>query len=63
MNSIGKFLTGFYPLTLLYSSDEVVKSLIDEYAAAEKMDYVNWGNDDEDMGYDPRQPPHYSSMQ
>lgn len=48
------------------SSDEVVKSLIDEYAAAEKMDYINWGNDDEDDGmggYDPRAPPNFSSMQ
>jgi len=45
------------------SSDEVVKSLIDEYAAAEKMDYVNWGNDDDDMQFDPRQPPNFSSMQ
>ncbi|CAI2367365.1 unnamed protein product [Moneuplotes crassus] len=45
------------------SSDEVVKSLIEEYAAAEKMDYINWGNDDDDMGYDPRAPPNFSSMQ
>jgi tubulin gamma len=45
------------------SSDEVVKNLIDEYAAAEKMDYINWGNDDDDMQFDPRQPPNFSSMQ
>jgi tubulin gamma len=45
------------------NSDEVVKSLIDEYEAAEKMDYINWGNDDEDMGFDPRAPPNYTSMQ
>ena len=44
------------------SSDEVVKGLIDEYAAAEKMDYINWGNDDDDMNFDPRQPPPFSGM-
>lgn len=45
------------------SSEEVVKSLIEEYAAAEKTDYVNWGNDEEDMDFDPRAPPNFSSMQ
>ena len=44
------------------SSDEVVKNLIDEYAAAEKADYINWGNDDDDMQFDPREPPNFSSM-
>jgi len=45
------------------SSDEVVKSLIDEYAAAEKPDYINWGNEDDDMDFDPRAPPNFSNMQ
>ncbi|CAI2366990.1 unnamed protein product [Moneuplotes crassus] len=44
------------------SSEEVVKNLIDEYAAAEKMDYINRGKDDEDMDYDPRAPPHFRPM-
>lgn len=44
------------------SSDEVVKNLIEEYAAAEKMDYINYGNSDDDMQFDPREPPKFSSV-
>jgi tubulin gamma len=43
-------------------SDEVVRNLIEEYAAAEKADYINWGNDD-DMNFDPREPPKLSYIE
>ena len=29
-------------------AEETVRSLIDEYAAAEKPDYINWGAEDDD---------------
>ena len=34
------------------ASAEVVKNLISEYAAAEKSNYINYGQDDQEMPFD-----------
>jgi hypothetical protein len=39
-------------LTEFDNSEEVVRSLIDEYQASERMDYIDWGqegNKEDDM--------------